>query len=51
LTWLAYPVLVVGFLKLLFEDLRYGEPLTLFLGLAMYGSALIVTPRWLRKEP
>jgi hypothetical protein len=51
LTWLAYPVLVVGFLKLLFEDLRYGEPLTLFLGLAMYGSALIVTPRLLRKEP
>jgi len=51
LTWLAYPVLVGGFLKLLFEDLRYGEPLALFLALAMYGGALIITPRWLRKEP
>jgi uncharacterized membrane protein len=51
LTWLVYPVLVGGGLKLLWEDLRYGQPITMFLGLALYGGALIATPRLMRREP
>ncbi len=50
LTWLAYPVLVGGFAKLLWQDLSYGDPRALFLALAVYGAALIVTPRMLRRE-
>jgi hypothetical protein len=51
LTWLVYPVLVLGAGKLLWEDLRYGEPLSLFLSLAFYGGALFVSPRLLKAEP
>jgi hypothetical protein len=51
LTWLVYPVLVGGGLKLLWEDFRYGQPITLFLALALYGGALAVTPRLMRREP
>jgi len=50
-TWLVYPVLVLGAGKLLWEDLRYGEPLTLFLSLALYGGALFLSPRLLKAEP
>jgi hypothetical protein len=48
LTWFAYPLLVAGGAKLLWEDLHYDQPVTLFLALALYGGALIVTPRLLR---
>jgi hypothetical protein len=51
LTWLVYPVLVGGGLKLLWEDFRYGQPITLFVALALYGGALLVTPRLIRREP
>jgi hypothetical protein len=51
LTWLVYPVLVAGGAKLLWEDFSYGRPMTLFIALAFYGTALIVTPRLIRKEP
>ena len=51
LTWLVYPVLVGGGLKLLWEDLRYGQPITMFLALALYGGALIATPRLMRRDP
>jgi hypothetical protein len=51
LTWLVYPVLVGGGLKLLWEDFRHGQPITLFLALALYGGALLVTPRLMRREP
>ncbi len=47
---LAYPVLVVGGLKLLFEDLPRGRPATLFLSLTLYGGALLATPRLLRRD-
>jgi hypothetical protein len=50
LTWLVYPVLVGGGIRLLLEDLRYGRPVTLFLTLALYGGALILTPRLIRSE-
>ena len=48
LRWLVYPVLVVGGIKLLVEDLRTGRPLTLFLGFACFGTALIAASRMLR---
>jgi len=51
LTWLVYPILVGGGLKLLWEDLRYGQPITMFLALALYGGALIATPRLMRRDP
>jgi hypothetical protein len=50
LTWLVYPLLVGGGLKLLWEDFPNGEPVTMFLALALYGGALIVTPRLMRRE-
>jgi hypothetical protein len=46
--WWVYPALVLGGLKLLFEDLAAGRPGTLFLSFVLYGSALIVAPRLLR---
>lgn len=48
--WWVYPVLVVGGLKLLFEDLAAGRPGTLFLSFVLYGSALILAPRLLRRS-
>jgi len=50
LAWLAYPVLVAGAVKLLWEDFGYGYPLALFLSLAFYGGALTMTPRLLRSK-
>jgi hypothetical protein len=43
--WLLYPLLALGGLKLLVEDLPQSRPATLFIALAMYGGALIVAPR------
>lgn len=50
LTWLVYPLLVVGGAKLLWEDVRHGQPVALFLAFALYGGALIVTPKLIRRE-
>jgi hypothetical protein len=44
-SWLLYPVLAAGGLKLLIEDLPRSRPATLFIALALYGGALIVAPR------
>ena len=49
LTWFVYPLLIGAGLKLLWEDLRHGEPLALFIALSFYGGALIVTPRLMRR--
>ena len=49
LTWLVYPLLVGGGIRLLLEDIRFGRPVTLFFTLALYGSALILTPRLIKK--
>lgn len=49
LTWLAYPLLAIGGLKLVAEDLREGRPDTLFLSLVLYGGALIAAPRLMRR--
>jgi hypothetical protein len=47
--WLVYPVLVAGGIHLLVEDLRSGRPLTLVVSFALYGSALILSPRLVRR--
>ena len=49
LTWFVYLLLIGAGLKLLWEDLRHGEPLALFIALSFYGGALIVTPRLMRR--
>ncbi len=45
LSWLVYPLLGLGCLKLLLEDLRQGSPLTLFVAFGFLGAALILAPR------
>jgi hypothetical protein len=47
--WLTYVVLLLGGLKLLVEDFPQGRPATLVLSLAVYGAALIIAPRWVRR--
>jgi hypothetical protein len=49
LAWLVYPVLALGGLKLLAQDLPQGRPATLVLSFAVYGAALILAPRLLRR--
>jgi hypothetical protein len=50
-TWLVYPLLVAGALKLVLEDFRVGRPATLFPAFALYGLALIVVPKLLKLRP
>ena len=49
LSWFVNPLLVATGLKLLVKDLRLGTPLSLFLGFACFGIALIVAPRLRRR--
>lgn len=49
LAWFVYPLLAIGGLKLVTEDLREGRPATLFVSLVLYGGALIAAPRLLRR--
>jgi hypothetical protein len=51
LSWLVGPLLALGGLKLVFEDLPHGRPATLFLAFALYGLALVFAPRLLRAAP
>ncbi len=46
---LVYPVLALGGLKLLAQDVPQGRPATLVLSFAAYGAALILAPRLLRR--
>jgi hypothetical protein len=50
LAWLVYPLIVLGGLKLLAQDLRHGRPATLVLSLALYGLVLTLAPRLLKAE-
>jgi hypothetical protein len=50
LSWMVYTILALGAIKLAFEDLRVGGAATLFLSLGLYGGALIVAPRFLRRR-
>jgi hypothetical protein len=47
---LVYPLLALTGLKVLGEDLPAGNPATLFMSFAFYGTALILAPRRLRRE-
>lgn len=47
LGWPVVPLLALGCVKLLIEDMRRGTPLTLTLGFALFGAALIVAPKLL----
>ncbi len=49
LVWATYTTLVLTGAKILFEDLPRGRPATLFVTLALFGGALIVAPRLLRR--
>jgi hypothetical protein len=48
LGWVAYMAVGFGTLKLLFEDLRFGDALSLVVSLLFYGSVLILLPRLTR---
>lgn len=47
--WLAYPVLMLIGLKLVFEDFPNGRPLTMFIALALVGGTLILVAKLLRR--
>ena len=48
--WLVYPVLVLVGVKLFLEDFPHGQPVTLFIALALVGSALILVARLLARS-
>jgi hypothetical protein len=50
LGWLVYPIVALGGVKLLVQDLPAGRPATLVLSLALYGAVLVLAPRLLRSE-
>jgi hypothetical protein len=43
--WLVYPLLIGVGVKMVAEDFKYSRPTTLFIAMALYGTALIVAPR------
>jgi len=49
LGWVAYVAVAFGTLKLLFEDLRFGNAASLVVSLLFYGLILILLPRWTRR--
>lgn len=49
LGWVAYATVALGTLKLVFEDLRFGNAGSLVISLLFYGSVLIVLPRLTRR--
>lgn len=48
--WLVYPVLVLVGIKLFVEDFPHGQPVTLFIALALVGSALMIVAKLLGRE-
>jgi hypothetical protein len=51
LGWVAYAAVAFGTLKLLLEDLRFGNAGSLVLSLLCYGTVLILLPRLTRQVP
>jgi len=51
LRWPVYPVFALGGAKLVWEDLRLGDPVALFAAFTVYGAALIAASRLLRRPP
>jgi hypothetical protein len=50
LGWVAYAAVAFGTLKLLFEDLRFGNAASLVVSLLFYGLILILLPRLIRRS-
>jgi hypothetical protein len=50
LAWLVYPLVALGGVTLLVQDLRVGRPATVVLSLALYGAVLVLSPRLLKGE-
>jgi hypothetical protein len=50
LGWLVYPLVALGGVKLVTQDLPHGRPATLVLSLALYGAVLILAPRLLKRR-
>jgi hypothetical protein len=50
LGWVAYAAVAFGTLKLLFEDLRFGNTSSLVVSLLFYGLILILLPRATRRR-
>lgn len=48
--WLVYPVLMLVGIKLFVEDFPNGQPVTLFIALALVGSALLLVARLLKRS-
>lgn len=48
LVWMAYAFVILGSVKLVFEDLRFGSTLSLAASLLIYGAILILIPRLAR---
>lgn len=48
LVWIAYSAAVLGSLKLILEDMRFGSKLSLAASLLIYGAVLILIPRLVR---
>jgi hypothetical protein len=50
LRWIAYAAVAVGTLKLVLEDLRFGNPASLVVSFVFYGLILILLPRMTRTK-
>jgi hypothetical protein len=50
LSWVAYAAVAFGTLKLIFEDLRFGNASSLVVSLLFYGLVLILLPRITRRS-
>ena len=50
IVWTVYLILAVAACKIAVEDLPNGRPVTLFLTLVLFGGALIVVPRLVKKR-
>ena len=48
LVWMGYAAAVLGSLKMVFEDLRFGSTQSLAASLLIYGAVLILIPRLVR---
>ena len=51
LGWLVYPLVALGGVKLVVQDLRDGRPATLVASLAVYGAVLVLAPRLMKPAP
>jgi hypothetical protein len=50
LRWIAYAAVALGTLKLVLEDLRFGNPASLVVSFVFYGLILILLPRMTRRK-